>query len=103
MNHLVSTVCLAGSVLLAGCASVNSLSLTPIPAKRDQMVEAQAEKFIILGFNFDNDYVNGLAEDLKKKCPGGIVTGILTKDEVIHYVFAHTRKVTATGYCLRKS
>ena len=86
---------------LAGCASINSVSLTPIPAGRSNVVTARVEKFIILGFNFDNDYVNPLVEELKKKCPNGVVSGILTKDEVIHYFLAHNHIVTATGFCNR--
>ena len=86
-------------LFLASCASVNSLSLTPIPAKRDKKVEAQVSKFIFLGLNFNNDFVDPLTEQLKEQCPNGMVTGILTKDEAISYILAHTRKVTATGYC----
>lgn len=84
---------------LAGCASVNSVSLTPIPSRRNQVVTATVEKFIILGFNFDNDFVDQLVQDLKKKCPDGVVSGILTKDEVIMYFFAHNHRITATGFC----
>jgi hypothetical protein len=86
-------------ILLVGCASVNSISLTPIPAQRSRPVKAEASKFIILGFNFDNDFVEPLVDDLKSQCPGGTISGILTKDEVISYFLAHTRRVTATGFC----
>jgi hypothetical protein len=85
--------------LLAGCASVNSVSLTPIPSQRSRPVKAETSKLIILGFNFDNDFVDPLVEDLKQQCPNGVVSGILTKDEIISYFLAHTRRVTATGFC----
>lgn len=84
---------------LVGCASVNSVSLTPIPANRSNQVRAEVSKTIFLAFNFDNDYINPLVEDLKRQCPNGIVSGILTKDETISYVLVFTKKVTATGYC----
>lgn len=87
------------SLLAGGCASINSVSLTPIPAGRSNMVRAQVEKTIILGFNFDNDFINPLVNDLKRQCPNGVVSGILTKDEVISYVFVFTHRVVATGYC----
>lgn len=89
--------------ILSGCASVNSVSLTPIPKDRSKIVNAEVSKTIFLAFNFNNDFVEPLVDTLKSKCPQGIVTGILTKDEVIHYFIVHTRKVTATGYCLQSA
>ncbi|PWU19747.1 MAG: hypothetical protein C5B49_05245 [Bdellovibrio sp.] len=87
------------TLLVESCASVNSVSLTPIPAQRSGLVSATVSRTIFLGFNFDNDFVDKLALDLKQKCPGGIISGILTKDEVISYFLVFTRRVTASGYC----
>lgn len=94
-------VAVLAASLFVGCASVNSLSLTPIPKDRSKVVTAEVSKTIFLAFNFNNDYVEPLVDSLKGKCPQGVVTGILTKDEVIHYFIAHTRKVTATGFCVQ--
>lgn len=87
------------TLLATGCASVNSVSLTPIPVKRSNVVRAEVSKTIFLAFNFDNDYINPLVEDLKRQCPNGVVSGILTKDETIAYVLFFTKRVTATGFC----
>ncbi len=84
---------------LAGCASINSVSLTPIPAKRSRPVRAEVSKTIFLFFNFNNDFVDPLVNDLKQQCPDGIVSGILTKDETISYLLVFTKRVVATGYC----
>lgn len=84
---------------LIGCASINSVSLTPIPSKRTNPVTAEVSKVIFLGFNFDNDYINPLIDDLKHKCPNGVISGILTKDETISYFFAFKKRVVATGFC----
>ena len=84
---------------LVGCAHVNSVSLTPIPVHRSQPVKAEAHKWIFLAFNFNNDYVDSIVDDLKTKCPNGVVSGILTKDETIAYVLVFKRHVTATGFC----
>lgn len=81
------------------CASVNSVALTPIPSNRSNQVEAEVSKTIFLAFNFDNDYIDPLIEQLKNKCPNGIVSGILTKDETIHYFLVFKKRVTATGFC----
>jgi hypothetical protein len=91
---------LLGAVgLISGCASVNSVSLTQIPANRSKVVQAQVSKTIFLAFSFDNDFIDSLVADLKHQCPGGVVSGILTKDETISYFIVFTKRVTATGFC----
>lgn len=87
---------------MGGCASVNSVSLTPIPAERKAPVRVEKSKVIILGFNFDNDFIDQMVVDLQRQCPKGKVTGILTKDENINYFlyFVWKKQVTATGYCV---
>lgn len=97
-SKIVLTSALIASSLV-GCASVNSVSLTPIPMNRNQPVKTEVSRWVFLGFNFDNDYIDPLVEDLKRQCPNGIVSGILTKDETIAYVLFFKRKVAATGFC----
>ena len=87
------------SFAFAGCAHMNSVSLTPIPSKRSHVVKAEVSKTIFLAFNFDNDYVNPLVEQLKSQCPNGFISGILTKDETISYLIVFTKRVTAIGFC----
>jgi hypothetical protein len=83
------------------CVHVQSVSLTQIPEKRTNKVSASTEKWIFFALNFDNDYVDKLAEDIKGKCSDGRVQGILTKDEVTNYFVGLVlkRTVTAMGYC----
>jgi hypothetical protein len=85
--------------MLASCASVQSVSLTQIPKDRSEVVKAESSKFIFLGFNFNNDFIDQISDQLKDQCVDGVISGILTKDESYSYILAHTRKVTATGYC----
>jgi hypothetical protein len=87
------------ATVMSACASVNSVSLTPIPSNRSREVRAEVERTIFLAFNFDNDYIDPLVQELKRQCPNGVVSGILTKDETIAYVIVFKRKVTATGFC----
>lgn len=89
-------------VMLSGCVSLQSVSLTSLPADRNQRVKAEAERFIVLGLNFDNNYVNSLTSDLKSQCPNGTVSGVLTKSESINYFLYlfWTSRVTATGFCV---
>lgn len=92
-----------GSLVLAtvGCASVNSVSLTPIPADRSQRVHVETSKVIFLGFNFDNDFIDQTVEDLKRQCPNGKITGLLTKDENINYFLyiVWKKQITVNGFC----
>jgi hypothetical protein len=88
-------------LLLSGCASINSLSVTPIPVNRSNKISAEASRWIILGLNFDNDYADEVAHNLSSKCPNGKITGILTKDEDYFYFLflVFKKQITATGYC----
>ena len=92
-------------LMLSSCASVNSVSLTPIPADRKSQVKVDKSKVIILGFNFDNDFIDDAIDDLKRQCPNGKVSGLLTKDETINYFlfFVWKKQITATGYCVSNS
>ncbi|MFK7827408.1 MAG: hypothetical protein AB8G05_24905 [Oligoflexales bacterium] len=89
------------SLGLSSCVSLQSVSLTQIPKVRKKLIESEASKFIFLGFNFDNDFVDEVPKNLKEKCKRGKVTGLLTKDEVTNYIIAHRRTISAQGYCLR--
>ena len=100
-NLKITFAALLCAVLLSSCAQLNSVSLTQIPAKRENQIKVEKSKFIILGFNFDNDIVEEVANDLKSKCPNGKVSGVLTKDENINYFLYlfWSKKITVTGYC----
>lgn len=91
--------------LLVGCTSLNTVSLTSIPAQRNKPVAAEVSKFIFLGFTFDNDFVDELTSDLKRQCPNGVVSGILTKDEAVNYFLFifWSHRVKAQGYCVAAS
>lgn len=87
---------------LASCAQLRSVSTTTIPPQRGEKVQAEGYRFIFLLLNFNNRFVDNMAQDLANQCPGGRVEGILTKDEVLTYfpLIAHAYRVTATGYCI---
>ena len=105
MKKIKSLAVLASATIAVmisiGCASVQSVSLTSIPAGRDHKIQSETSKFIVLGFNFNNDFIDEMKEDLQRQCPNGKISGILTKDEVIDYflMIFWKRQVTATGYC----
>jgi hypothetical protein len=85
--------------LLSGCVSLNSVSLTQLPEERKNLVTASASDILFLGFTTQNDFVNEAVENLKAKCRGGRLTGILTKHQTTSYVLVFKREVIASGYC----
>ncbi len=87
-------------VAATGCASLQSVSVTAVPSERAHKVQADASNTAFLGIHFDNDFADGLREDLRRQCPHGRVTGVFTKYETYWVVLVETRTVTATGYCV---
>lgn len=92
-------------LFLAGCSHLNSVSLTQIPSDRTRVVDVARSRFIFMAFNFNNDYVDELTDDLKSRCEGGVVSGILTKDETVVYFpwLFWKRVVSARGFCNRSA
>lgn len=97
-TFLIATL---AALSFSSCVHLNSVSQTQIPANRTNRVEAEADRWIIFFFNFDNDYVDRVSDRLRKECPGGRITGILTKDERTNYFIGLVmkRRVSAAGYC----
>ncbi len=89
-------------LVFAGCTHLQSVSTTSIPAQRGRKVQASSDKIIFLGFNFNNDYVDAMVQDLARQCPNGKVEGLLTKQEDVDYFLYIVWKsqVTASGYCV---
>jgi hypothetical protein len=83
-----------------GCASLQSVSMTNIPAERGHRVEATADNMAFLGIHFDNDFADDVPDELRAQCPHGKVTGIYSKYESKWYVVVENRSVTVTGYCV---
>lgn len=96
------TLILSFSIFTVSCVSLNTVSLTSIPEKRNKQVRAEVERFMVLGFNFDNDYIDPLVDKLKSQCPNGLISGVLTKDENIDYfIYIFWKKrIQATGFCV---
>jgi hypothetical protein len=86
--------------LLAGCTSLQSVSVTQIPSDRSRPLHAEVSDTAFLGIHFDNDFLGPLTAELVRQCPHGRVTGILTKQESSLYVVVQTRRVIATGFCV---
>lgn len=97
MTRLVALVL---SLSLCGCASVHSLSLSPVPEFRARPVATEAHDWSFLGINFENGFIDHLESDLRKQCPGGKVSGVFTRYETFFYVLVLKRQVRASGFCV---
>lgn len=96
------TISAATSLLFlttTSCASLKSVSVTSIPQNRNEKVQASVSKWIFLGLNFNNDYVDELTDTLRRKCDGK-VTGLMTKYETTFYFLLNKDEITATGFCV---
>lgn len=95
----VAAIC---SALLTGCTYVAAVSQTNVPAERSKLVRASSKRFMVLFFNFDNDYPYKLVSALKSQCPDGRVRGVVTKDSYTLYFlhFFWQRQQEARGYCV---
>jgi hypothetical protein len=92
---------LLATLVLSGCMSLNSVSLTPIPSSKGHLVSASAHDWLFLGLTTQNDFVDQAISTLKDQCPNGKLTGILTKHQTTAYVLVFKREVIASGYCTK--
>ena len=101
----ISIIMVSVLTLFQSCVSLNSVSLTSIPAQKSNPVKVEKSKLILLGFNFDNDFINDTVVDLKSQCPNGKISGVLTKDENVNYFFYFIwqKRITVSGYCLKNA
>jgi len=83
-----------------GCASLQSVSVTNIPTERARPIQTTANNPAFLGIHFDNDFADGVPDELRRQCPNGKVTGVYAKYETTWYVLVENRAVTVKAYCV---
>lgn len=87
------------ALLMSGCASLHSVSLSQVPENRRNPIEAEATSWAIFGIYFSNGFVDDAIQSLKDRCPDGKISGVYTKYEGRFYLLWTTRTVKATAYC----
>ncbi len=58
------------------------------------------KQFVVLGFVFDNNYLDKAYRRLQSKCKDGYIGGITTQFSTSHGFLSWTNKVLMKGYCL---
>ena len=101
---LLSLLFLMPVFISAGCASLKSISIAPIPSNRSRIVRAEVSRMSFFKVNFNNSYVDELIQKLVDQCPNGSIEGILTKEERYYYIYflIEETRVSAKGYCNSK-
>ena len=96
----MKTAVLILAMMVTSCVGLRTVSLTQVPKKRSKKVVASVEKWVFLGFNFDNDYVDTLTVKLSDQCQRGQIKGILSKYETTLYFIVAKHTITARGFCV---
>ena len=93
-------IVLISILVFSSCASLKSISITQIPLERSRIVTAEVHDWVVLGFKFNNDFIDGLHDKLHKQCPNGKVEGIVTKHVGYRYFIVYKRQVTVRAFCV---
>lgn len=102
MKKIVLSMLMLG---ISACTHLQSVSTSSVPVERSKMVSAEGSRFMFMLFNFDNKYVDSVATDLARQCPGGKIEGILTKYETTTYfpLIFYKLQASASGYCVTQN
>ena len=93
-------------LLLAGCAhsihEVHVSDFSPAAAiESGDMVKADSEQFVLLGFVGNTDYVDQAYAKLMRTCPNGRIAGITTQYSTALGFFSWHNKILMQGLCLK--
>ncbi len=84
---------------LTGCVGLNTVSMTQVPADRDNKITTSSSSWNFIGINFSNAFVDVAIDKLKAQCPTGKIEGIYTKHQTTGYVLVFKREVIVSAYC----
>jgi len=92
-------LCSLFAISLSGCVGLNTVSMTQVPAERDNKITTNSSSWNFIGINFSNVFVDEAIEDLKTQCPTGKIEGVYTKHQTTGYVLVFKREVIVSAYC----
>ena len=84
---------------LSGCVGLNTVSMTQIPAERENKITTAASSWNFIGINFSNAFVDEAIDNLKAQCPIGKIEGVYTKHQTTGYLLVFKREVIVSAYC----
>ena len=84
---------------LTGCVGLNTVSMTQVPAERDNIITTNSSSWNFIGINFSNAFVDEAIDNLKEQCSTGKIEGVFTKHQTTGYVLIFKREVIVSAYC----
>ena len=88
--------------MLSACAhSLHLYQADNLEGRTGQLIEAQTQQKVILGFTQDTNYANQAYDQLKRQCTNGRVEGINTRYSTSLGFFSWTNKIHMRGYCVK--
>jgi len=84
---------------LSGCVGLNTVSMTQVPAERDNQITTSSSSWNFIGINFSNAFVDEAIDKLKSQCPAGKIEGVYTKHQTTGYLLVFKREVIVSAYC----
>jgi len=87
------------ALTLGGCVGLNTVSMTQVPAERENIISTNSSSWNFVGINFSNAFVDEAIEKLKSQCPTGKIEGVYTKHQTTGYVLVFKREVIVSAYC----
>ena len=84
---------------LSGCVGLNTVSMTQVPAERENKITTSSSSWNFIGINFSNQFVDVAIDKLKEQCPSGKIEGVYTKHQTTGYLLVFKREVIVSAYC----
>jgi hypothetical protein len=84
---------------LTGCVGLNTVSMTQVPAERDNKITTKSSSWNVIGINFSNAFVDEAIDELKAQCTTGKIEGIYTKHQTTGYLLIFKREIIVSAYC----
>ncbi|MEK6606601.1 MAG: hypothetical protein AABZ30_02970 [Myxococcota bacterium] len=97
--HGLRALVLVAALAAQGCATLNSVSMTRVPADRSHAIQSEAWTWGIFGIYFTNNFVDEAIDNLRGQCPAGRISGVYTKYSGRFFLLWTTRTVDVAAFC----
>lgn len=103
-SRLILSCCFA---LSQACTTVNSISISQIPAKKNRgtIIHSEGGAPVILGIPFGNHFLDEAMQDLLDQCPAPAkIAGVMTKHQNKVYLgwLIGYQQLSMQGYCMKQ-
>lgn len=102
MSPWLRNAWLSASSLASACTySVHQMAVSNFGDIREgQVVEAEAEQWVLLDMATDTDFADEAYERLLQQCPDGILRGIQARHSTSHSFLSYGNHLRMRAYCV---